>query len=161
MLDWFCCFLCYGCMIMFNIRTASKNFLCEKCNTLIPNGTEYFDSWEYNTKSGTYWHRRFHKECVCNNKNVTNDDSVLSSVTRNNSTQLKANNIFDRVQKLIERENGSLIIAKDGIKCYVNGVGYNDEDERVFLCETWEDKKPFFETADNMKKYIDYNGNYL
>lgn len=148
-------------MIMFKIRTASKNFLCEKCNTLIPNGTEYFDSWEYNTKSGTYWHRRFHKECVCNNKNVTNDDFVLSSVTRNNSTQLKANNIFDRVQKLIEHENGSLIIAKDGIKYYICGIVYNENDEKVFLCKTWEDKKPFFETADNMKKYIDYNGNYL
>ena len=150
MLDWFYHFLCYGCgaiKIMFKIRTASKNFLCEKCNALIPNGAEYFDSWEYNTKSGTYWHKRFHKECVCD--------------TRTESTQVKPNNIFDRVQKLIEHENGSLIIAKDGIKCYVNGVGYNDKDERVFLCETWEDKKPFFETADNMKKYIDCNGNYL
>ena len=144
-------------MIMFKIRTASKNFLCEKCNTLIPNGTEYFDSWEYNTKSSTYWHKRFHKECVCD--------------TRTESTQVKSSNfvienkgkpnIFDRVQKLIEHENGSLIIAKDGIKCYVNGIGYDDKDERVFLCETWEDKKPFFETADNMKKYIDCNGNYL
>ena len=144
-------------MIMFKIRTASKNFLCEKCNRLIPNGTEYFDSWEYNTKSGTYWHKRFHKECVCNTRTESTQIKPSNSVIENKGKP----NIFDRVQKLIERENGSLIIAKDGIKCYVNGVGYNDKDERVFLCETWEDKKPFFETADNMKKYIDCNGNYL
>ena len=62
---------------------------------------------------------------------------------------------------MIEREKGSLIIAKDGIKYYICGIVYNENNEKVFLCETWGDKKPFFETADNMKKYIDCNGNYF
>lgn len=142
-------------MIMFKIRTASKNFLCEKCNTLIPNGTEYFDSWDYNNKSGTYWHKRFHKECVCDTRTESTQLKSSNSITENKP------NIFDRVQKLIEHEKGSLIIAKDGIKYYICGIVYNENNEKVFLCETWGDKKPFFETADNMKKYIDCNGNYF
>ena len=138
-------------MIMFKIRTASKNFLCEKCNTLIPNGPEYFDSWDYNNT----WHKRFHKECVCDTRTEPTQLKSSNSVTENKP------NIFDRVQKLIEREKGSLIIAKDGIKYYICGIVYNENNEKVFLCETWGDKKPFFETADNMKKYIDCNGNYF
>lgn len=138
---------------MFKIRTASKNFLCEKCNTLIPNGTQYFDSWEYNIKSGTYWHRRFHNECVNNTKNVIKDNSVLLS--KNNVT------IFDRIQNKIEKEGGCLIASNDGIKCYICGIHYDEEGNKSFLCETWEERKPYYESAENLKKYIDCYGDYL
>jgi len=139
---------------MFKIRTASKNFLCEKCNTLINCGDEYFDTWD-RTKDGDYYHKRFHTTCICNKKNVTDDNFMLAKTTISKPT------LFDRVQKLIEKENGSLIASNDGIKCYICGIGYNQNDEKGFLCMTWEDKKPFFETADNMKKYIDCYGNHF
>ena len=140
------------------IRVASKNFICEKCNSIINKDEKYFDWWSVN-KCGEYYHKRYHLNCIQN--------EITSSMNNNNTNVIIENKInikptiFDRVQKLLDEENGTLIVANDGIKCYICGIGYNENDEKGFLCMTWEDKKQFFETADNMKKYIDCNGNYL
>ena len=136
---------------MAKIRIASKNFLCEKCNNLISKGERYFDWWNTN-KDATYYHRRFHIGCM-------NNTTVSASTDSSNITSSKST-IFDRVQKLLDVE-GCLIASNDGIKCYICGLHYDEEGNKSFLCETWEDRKPFYETADNMKKYIDCNGNYL
>lgn len=140
------------------IRVASKNFICEKCNLMINKNEKYFDWW--GTIKGDvdyYYHKRYHLGCI-NNEIVSNMNGSVNSNTNNVSNKPT---IFDRVQKLLEQENGCLIASNNGIKCYVCGIGYNQNDEKGFLCMSWEDKKQFFETADNMKKYIDCYGNYL
>lgn len=136
------------------IRTASKNFLCEKCNNVINKGEKYFDWWNIN-QNGVYYHRRFHQNCL-NNKKVT-DNLSQSKLTNNKST------IFDRIQKSIDDEGGCLIALNylNNEKCYICGIHYDEKGNKSFLCETWEDRKPFYESADNMKKYIDCYGNYL
>ena len=139
---------------MSKLRIASKNFICEKCNQMINNGEEYFDWWNL-SKDGFYYHKRFHKGCVDTTKNIKN-------VTVKTTTSEIS--IFERVQKLIEKENGCLIAVNypKNEKCYVCGIGYNHNDEKVFLCITWEDKKLYYENVEYFRKnYIDENGKYF
>lgn len=131
---------------MAKIRIASKNFLCEKCNNLISKGEQYFDWWNVN-KDSVYYHKRFHINCLNNIR--TNPTQLKSS---NFVTEIKDKlNIFDRVQKLLNVE-GCLIASNDGVKYYICGIHYDEKGNKSFLCETWEDRKPFYETADNLKK---------
>lgn len=140
---------------MAKIRIASKNFLCEKCNKLISSGESYFDWWNTN-KDGTYYHRRFHIGCINNTTVSTSTD--FSNIKSNKLT------IFEHVQNLLEKENGCLLAVNypKNEKCYVCGIHYDEDGNKSFLCETWEDRKPYYVDLETFKKsYVDENGKYF
>lgn len=133
------------------LRIATKNFLCEKCNNLISKNEQYFDWW--NTRlDGSYYHKRFHLTCM----NKTPTVSKPTITTKSKPT------IFDRILKLIEQENGCLPASNNGIKCYICGIHYDEAGNKCFLCETWGDRKPYYESAEIVRtKYHDYKGDYF
>ena len=133
---------------MSKIRKATKNFLCEKCNNLIPINSTYFDWWNQDS-SGKYYHRRFHTNCVCDNNRKENKVNDVKST------------IIERLQKLLNSEKNNLLACNKGVKCYVCGIRYSDDSSISILCESWNDRKPYYESVENFKKYTDYNGNYF
>ena len=132
---------------MGKIRIATKNFLCEKCNQLIKCGDRYADYWNV-TLNNNYYHKRFHLECIkCKQDNSENSNA-------------KKNDIFERIQKKLNDENGSLLASNKGTKCYICGIKYDDDGNKLILCETWNERFPYYETAENFRKnYWDAYGN--
>lgn len=134
---------------MEKIRTATKNFLCEKCNQLIKEGDRYYDWWNTISKD-VYYHKRFHVDCV-----TVKNPKITENI------QSKKADIFKRLQIALDKENGCLLAVYKGIKCYVCGIHYAEDGTKSILCESWGDKKPYYETVENFKKYIDCDGNYF
>lgn len=125
---------------MNKIRIASKNFICEKCNDMITKGSTYHDYWNV-TNDNYYYHKRFHIECINSNK-----------------IESKKSDIFERLLKALEKENGCIMANNNGIKCYVCGIRYNENGVKDILCETWGDKIPYYESVEKFKTYVDWQG---
>lgn len=135
---------------MGKIRIATKNFLCEKCNQLIKNGESYYDWWNTTSKDN-YYHRRFHINCLDNKEKII----------KNTTEKSKKPNIIERLQKKLNEENHCLVMAHNGIKCYVCGIRYGEDGHKNILCETWNNKIPYYESIENFKEYHDCDGNYI
>ena len=133
------------------IRTAKQNHLCTKCNEIISNGEKYYD-WYNTNKEGTYYHRRFHIGCIEKKESGSNNKSAIKPT------------IVERVQKLLDKNNGCIMAVDYGkhIKCYVCGIHYDEEGNKTILCETWGERKPYYEDVEYFRtNYVDVDGYYF
>lgn len=119
------------------IRHASRDYICECCNKVIPADTEYLDTF-YETSERKWIHKRYHLEC---------DSSV---------------DVFTRVTKRLEKEGGFIIFDNMGIKAYCVGIDYSikNAEKRLHL-RTWGDYRSFYITKEEAKSWHYDNGDVL
>lgn len=119
------------------VKRATKDYFCEKCHGIIPRGTDYVDCSE---KTDFGWkHNRYHKDC----------DYVKQGGT-----------VIDRIFNRLKCE-GQFTAAHNGEKVIVQGVVFDHNNKAFIVCRTWEERNVYYETIENIKKYIDWKGDTL
>ncbi len=110
------------------IRTAKKDYVCDKCEHIIKKGTEYLDKIILN--HGTcVQHNRYHDECP-------------------------ATDISNLVNRLINE--GPIPVATNDVKYWLTGIEY-DNTGMVCVVQSWDKLDTIYVSIDTFMKEYTYD----